>query len=221
MSDELTLSSLSHGLGKASEHESGGFLHRHAGLLITLAVHGGLIWGLLQFEGVRQTLSEAAPLMVSLITPQKVDEPPKPLPQAVPQPARRPTTAPLLATASPTTAANAPAPTSASPAVVETATSTEAPLESPNFTAAYLHNPPPPYPSASKRFREEGTVQLRVQVSESGAATAVEVHRSSGFPRLDQAAQVAVGAWRFTPAKRGDVRVTAWVIVPITFNLEN
>lgn len=220
MSDELTLTRWP-GERRQAAAETGGFLQRHSGLLITLALHGGLVWGLLQFEGVRQTLSEAAPLMVSLITPQKVDEAPKPLPQAAPQPVRQPVATPLLATTAPTTNANAPAPTVSTPAPAEPVAAVEAPLEPPRFSAAYLHNPPPPYPGASKRFREEGSVQLRVFVNESGAATTVEIFRSSGFPRLDQAAQTAVAAWRFTPAKRGDLRVAAWVIVPITFNLEN
>ncbi|NJA90126.1 TonB family protein [Rhodocyclus tenuis] len=221
MSDELTLARWP-GERRPAGADAGGFLQRHSGLLITLALHGGLIWGLLQFEGVRQTLSEAAPLMVSLITPQQVDEAPKPLPQqATPHPVRQPVAAPLLATTAPTNSANAPAPTIATPAPAEPVVAVEAPLEPPRFSAAYLHNPPPPYPGASKRFREEGNVQLRVHVNESGAATTVEIFRSSGFPRLDQAAQAAVAAWRFTPAKRGELHVAAWVIVPITFNLEN
>ena len=39
-------------------------------------------------------------------------------------------------------------------------------------------------------------------------------------PRLDNAAQDAVWRWKFVPARRGDEAVSAWVLVPITFNLK-
>ena len=38
--------------------------------------------------------------------------------------------------------------------------------------------------------------------------------------RLDRAAQEAVTRWRFVPARRGDVAVEAWVLVPIVFKLQ-
>jgi len=89
----------------------------------------------------------------------------------------------------------------------------------PRFDAAYLNNPAPAYPMQSRRLNEAGRVLLRVQVSEEGSALQVQLHQSSGHSRLDQAALDAVKRWRFIPAKRGDVAVSEWVIVPITFNL--
>ena len=47
----------------------------------------------------------------------------------------------------------------------------------------------------------------------------VDLQRSSGYTRLDEAAQQAVRAWRFVPARRGDEAVPAWVVVPIEFTL--
>jgi len=90
----------------------------------------------------------------------------------------------------------------------------------PSFRAGYLRNPEPPYPTASRRLGEQGTVQLRVLVTADGHAARVDVHRSSGSPRLDEAASAAVRAWRFVPAKRGATPVEAVVIVPIVFRLE-
>ena len=90
----------------------------------------------------------------------------------------------------------------------------------PSFRAAYLRNPEPAYPTPSRRLGEQGTVQLRVLVSADGHATHVDIHRSSGFPRLDEAAAQAVREWRFVPAKRGATAVEAQVIVPIVFRLE-
>jgi protein TonB len=94
-------------------------------------------------------------------------------------------------------------------------------LTSACFDADYLHNPTPSYPSFSRKMGEEGKVMLRVKVSPSGTALEVEVKESSQYPRLDQAAREAVLRWRFVPARRGSEAVEAWVLVPITFSLDN
>ena len=87
----------------------------------------------------------------------------------------------------------------------------------PRLDPAYLHNPAPTYPALSKRNRETGTVLLLVNVSPEGNATAVTLHQSSGYDRLDQAAIQAVTRWRFVPGMRGQSTVSATVIVPISF----
>ncbi len=87
-------------------------------------------------------------------------------------------------------------------------------------SAAYLRNPAPNYPLASRRAGEQGTVTLRVRVSPDGLATRVAVERSSGSQHLDAAALEAVKAWRFTPARRGADAVESWMLVPIVFRLE-
>jgi protein TonB len=89
------------------------------------------------------------------------------------------------------------------------------------FDADYLHNPKPAYPHASRRLGEQGKVLLRVFVSAAGLAEKVEIKLTSGFARLDQAAEEAVGRWRFVPARRGEQAIAAWVQVPITFQLES
>jgi protein TonB len=91
----------------------------------------------------------------------------------------------------------------------------------PRFNAEYLDNPKPAYPSISRRMGEEGEVRLRVYVDTAGAAQHVEIERSSGFPRLDQAALETVKRWRFVPARQGSQPVAAWVIVPIQFTLRS
>jgi protein TonB len=87
-------------------------------------------------------------------------------------------------------------------------------------SAAYLRNPAPSYPIASRRAGEQGTVTLRVRVSPEGLATRVAVERSSRSQHLDAAALEAVKAWRFTPARRGADAVESWMLVPIVFRLE-
>jgi protein TonB len=88
-----------------------------------------------------------------------------------------------------------------------------------SFTADYLKNPHPSYPSISRRLGEEGKVLLRVQVSADGFAGAVTVQKSSGFERLDESALNSVKNWRFVPAKKGDQNIVSWVLVPIVFSL--
>lgn len=95
------------------------------------------------------------------------------------------------------------------------------PLTPARFDAAYLHNPKPEYPPASRRGSEEGKVLLRVSVGTDGSAQSVEVISSSGFSRLDQAAMAAVRRWRFAPARRGETPVEGNVRVPINFSLED
>ena len=69
-------------------------------------------------------------------------------------------------------------------------------------------------------WARRGKVYLRVRVEPDGRPSQVEIKTSSGSVRLDQAAEDAVRCWRFIPAKRGDEAVSAWVVVPISFNLK-
>jgi periplasmic protein TonB len=114
-----------------------------------------------------------------MIAPQPDTPPPVPKPASTPRPSRR-TTAPAKAASLPAGAA-AGAPGSGGPSGVRT-----------NARPNYLSNPPPPYPAASRQAHEEGTVVLTVAVTEQGRAASVRLHRSSGFPRLDEAALRAV-----------------------------
>lgn len=126
-------------------------------------------------------------------------EPSPPIPRAIAS-----TTLPVLPMA-PTTAATVP---------VETVTE-------PRFNAAYLNNPTPAYPPLSRRLSEQGRVLMRVYVDPQGAPAQVELHQSSGHPRLDSAAEAAVRRWRFVPARQGSHAIGAWVLVPISFNLRS
>ncbi|ENO95079.1 TonB family protein, partial [Thauera phenylacetica B4P] len=110
----------------------------------------------------------------------------------------------------------APAPPAAAPA----ATAAPATVTAARFDAAYLNNPRPGYPALSRRLREEGQVTLRVLVSPDGQPAQVELRTSSGSERLDRAAREAVARWRFVPARRGDIAIESWVLVPIVFKLQ-
>lgn len=94
------------------------------------------------------------------------------------------------------------------------------PVVTARFDAAYLNNPAPVYPLLSRRLREEGKVLLQVRVSVQGRAEHLHVKKSSGYRRLDEAAQEAVAQWRFIPAHQGENPVASDVTVPIVFRLQ-
>lgn len=78
----------------------------------------------------------------------------------------------------------------------------------------------PVYPPASRRAGEAGRVQLRVLVDESGHPREVQILKSSGFERLDEAAAAAIKRWLFSPARQGSGPVTSWTQVNVLFRLE-
>lgn len=94
--------------------------------------------------------------------------------------------------------------------------------ESPDALARplYKKNPEPNYPASARRRRQEGVVLLKVQVSEEGKATRVELQHSSGFASLDDTALHAVKTWEFEPARSGSRRVPCAIEVPVRFALK-
>ncbi|MBL8423926.1 MAG: energy transducer TonB [Candidatus Accumulibacter phosphatis] len=157
-------------------------------------------------------------------SPRAVDRPRPVALAAIPMKKASPVAPPLLTTAT-TVAATSPlaVPSQAAPGLAEAApvTPTPGPGIAVRFDAAYLHNPKPVYPVASRRLGEEGRVLLRVRVSAQGLPAEVDVKQSSGFPRLDEAARAAVERWRFVPARRGTEAVEASVLVPLQFSLDS
>lgn len=107
------------------------------------------------------------------------------------------------------------------PATAAAPSASAAPQVPARFDAAYLSNPAPEYPRLSRRRGEQGRVLLRVRVLASGLPEHIEVARSSGHPRLDEAAGDTVALWRFAPARRGETAVDSWLLVPIEFRLDD
>lgn len=162
------------------------------------------------------------PRKVTKIQHAKKAKPVKPAPEAIQEPLPEPLPEPEIAVAGPepVVAASpvlAPAPIPAQP--LQPSVDNE-PATPPVFNADYLRNPAPPYPRLSRRLGEQGKVMLRVLVNTGGGADKIEIQKSSGSTRLDQAALQAVTDWRFVPAKHGEKPIAEWVVVPIVFSLE-
>lgn len=78
----------------------------------------------------------------------------------------------------------------------------------------------PIYPPQSIRRDEQGVVTLLIYVLPDGRIGDVRVKRSSGYPRLDEAAITAARRdWRFRPATHGGAPVAAWGQYAVTFQL--
>jgi periplasmic protein TonB len=173
-----------------------------------------------------RTITPAAPSQPEITpqSPQTIEQKPSPQRKARVQqptvaeqsPAENVPEVPVMTARTPVRSSAAEAPVV--PAAPEPAASPT--LTQARFDADYLQNPPPAYPAQSRRVGEEGKVVLRVLVEPSGRPSQIEVKTQSGSPRLDLAAQEAVWRWKFVPARLGEEAVSAWVIVPIVFNLK-
>jgi protein TonB len=205
---------------------------RLVSLASVVGVHLAALWGLAAWSMQPQPSVEPRVLSVSFLTAEPV-KPPEPLPPAPPppKPVVQPKPKPLITAKpeplpDPIVAPTPPPPAEAEPAeAIAAYAPPSAPAEKgepmpapPRFDIDYLNNPSPAYPAMSRKLGEEGTVLLRVLVSATGDALNVELDRSSGHARLDDAARRAVRKWRFVPARRGEQAVDGWALVPITFS---
>lgn len=221
--------------------------HRPERLALGALVLGAHIGGLLAltYFGKPVTPPEIRPIEIAFIPmeapPQPEVVPPAPPPPVVrPEPPKKraevrpkplpPKPTPVEPTTSTSETAltaekSPPAPAQESPpppapAPAAPAAPAPAPVVAARFDADYLNNPHPSYPPLSRRMREEGKVMLRVTVNPDGKPGLIEVARSSGFERLDNAAKQAVTRWSFVPARQGDRNIEASVLVPVVFKLE-
>jgi protein TonB len=95
------------------------------------------------------------------------------------------------------------------------------PVNVANLGASLVSGTPPRYPVEARRKREQGTVVLKLVISEQGAVTDISIHKSSGFSSLDTAAIEAVRKWRWSPLLRDGRAVPITGLVQIPFILKN
>jgi periplasmic protein TonB len=81
----------------------------------------------------------------------------------------------------------------------------------------YVRPPTPVYPRESQRSRERGIVLLRVLVDVLGRPAQIQIERSSGYARLDDAARNAVEKALFRPHEVNGIAQPAQVLIPIEF----
>lgn len=89
----------------------------------------------------------------------------------------------------------------------------------PNQLPYARHAPRPPYPETARQQARQGKVRVRVLIAADGTVAALSLATSSGDASLDRAALETLPRWRFSPALRDGQAVSAWVVVPVVFNL--
>jgi len=83
-----------------------------------------------------------------------------------------------------------------------------------------VEGPEPVYPALSKRLGEEGTVLCHLYIGDDGRVVRVTLERSSGYPRLDQAALAALRQWRFLAALERGISIPADFTHTVRFRIE-
>ncbi|MEP7303064.1 MAG: energy transducer TonB [Caldimonas sp.] len=206
---------------------------RHVVLGAILTAHVAAAWGLLQIREVREAVAEAARLIARLIAPAEPLRPvpvvPPPLPQAVP---KRPPPVVIAAAPSPAPASfSVPTPPpEIAPPPVELPTAVAAPAPPappppapkiiPASAVQYLEPIVIEYPRVSKRLGESGRVLIRLFIDEAGLARTLQINRSSGHARLDDAALAAVRKARFKPYTENGQPLGVWTFIPVEYELE-
>tara|TARA_R110001599_G_scaffold353676_1_gene595080 strand:- start:108212 stop:108898 length:687 start_codon:yes stop_codon:yes gene_type:complete len=211
-------------------------------LIIIIGLHAALLYalqaGLLTHPAMQKAPKE---IMASLITltpepvPQPKPQPPKPKVEPVVKPVAKPKPQPVIKPKpSPqaiTEAAPPPPPPekSSEPPSEATVSAPAAPAPAAATAArpkivtgvAYINAPLPVYPALDARMGNEGTVTLRVLINDRGRADKVEIQKSSGSLRMDEAARAAVLRATFRPYLEDGKAIAVYAIVPINFTLSN
>jgi periplasmic protein TonB len=84
----------------------------------------------------------------------------------------------------------------------------------------YATAPAPAYPRDAIMDGLQGTVYLKVLVDVDGTPLSVDIHKSSGHRKLDDAARRQVlRKWKFRPAMQDGKAIQVYGIVPVDFSL--
>lgn len=196
-------------------------------LMVVLVLHVILLW-LIQSGLARQAITLTQESVEALLL---TDAPPPPPPVAAPKtPSPKtplpPVIQPPITAATPViTAPTAPAinvtPTQSTPPTAPTASS----APSPSIRTGAAIQPgascaKPDYPSASRRLEEEGTVSLKFLIGVDGRVLQAEIEKTSGFPRLDEAARNALSKCQFRPGTIDGKAEQSWASIKYTWRLE-
>lgn len=163
----------------------------------------------------QQPKQERAPLSEPI--PPVPVSPPEPSPSQAPAPVP----VPVASEARPPSSKPIVAPMSLSSAFTGEKVQSGDPSGEPTQKASpsYSENPRPVYPDVARRRGQQGVVVLRVWVSKVGFPTKLELLKSSGYGLLDKAAQESVMRWKFHPALLGNSAIDSVVEVPIRFQM--
>ncbi len=169
-----------------------------AGLGASLLLQAGFVYAII--SGLAGQIISKLPeeLKVAVEQEKIAPKPPPPPPPQVELPPPPVAPPPEInietpVTTSPITVTNKPPPPA--PPVVHAVASTPVSVGRPHVCQQN-------YPEVSVRLNEEGTTTLSMKVMTDGSVSDVTVAKSSGFPRLDEAAVSCAGRWHYKPASQ-------------------
>lgn len=197
---------------------------RLTGLAVVVVLHVALGYALV--SGLARQIVEVvqAPLETKIIEEVKPPPPDKPPPPPPPKLAAPPP--PFIP--APEIRIDTPPPPAAISAVTSTKPPVEAPIPRPAATgpartAAVVDAKAcakPDYPPQSLRAQEEGLVVLQFLIGPDGQVKDSKVEKSSGFRRLDAAAQRALGLCKFKPGTENGQPVESWARIEYQWRIE-
>ena len=76
------------------------------------------------------------------------------------------------------------------------------------------------YPAISIRLQEQGVVAIKYLVGTDGNVQDVQITKSSGHDRLDEAAVTYAKKWKFKPATQDGKPVAFWIQANVNFQLK-
>ena len=198
----------------------------HYSLLIVVLAHAAALGAaLFARQAPAPVVIEPPTIQGMIVASEPITKPPEPTPP--PPPEQKPVPAPKIPLPKAPASERAikqeaqPEPTPPVDNPVKSAEPTQAAVVPPQADASNLNNAAPVYPTPSRRLREQGTVILEVLVKADGSLGDLRLKTSSGYSRLDEAAQRAVKNWHFVPAKRGGTAIDFWYELPIEFSLNH
>lgn len=178
---------------------------------------------------LQSTPAPSPPRPVTHVVREKPKTQPKIQPTPKPTPAPLPAPAPSQQAESPAPAAAAPAPAAPAPAVQAAASAATSAQGKPTLALAAPKNvshldcriTSPDYPLLSKRRGETGTAYVRFVVGLAGKIEDIELKKSSGYARLDDAALAAMRDSSCKPYLENGAPVRAAYTQPFAFTLQD
>jgi periplasmic protein TonB len=187
-------------------------------LLLAVAAH------LVRDRALVQDLTDPVP--VSLVTVPRDEAPPEPEEVREPEPPRQPPAMDFTPDL-PTPSLTAPALRGPAVRLDPSLFGGVMPMGEVVFAAADLDQPPratvrtpPVYPYRARQRRVEGTLQVRFMVRRDGTVGEVIIEAADPPGVFEDAVRDAVQRWRFEPGRLAGEAVAAWVVMPITFDMD-
>jgi periplasmic protein TonB len=206
---------IAQGSGPSGEKRKGLFSRGPIGFVV-LGLHLALIYAVFVSLGIIEMPGAAKP-MEAVIIDQPITEQTEPVPVVKPDLDQPPVETPPMENTIPEIEVPVDVPPPENAITAETA---PAPPVAETANMKVNRRVDPIYPAGSRRDGEQGTGMFRVLVDERGRPMEVQVLKSSGFPRLDEAAMTAIRKWSFSPAVQNSQPMKSWTRVQVTFNLQ-